>query len=168
VSTHVSPAKAPAFALNDASRRRKRLISIVANGLPPFEHTVTELNSILNNPGKDIKHAAKPIRTDLSLSAQILRMCNSPLFGRRSRVVSIEQATVLLGADRLHSLALTSSLVGFAGKGLPAEQVGEFWKHGFFAAMLANIWRSTRATRRRSKPTLQGCCTISDRCRSGC
>src|SRR6202035_377474 len=89
------------------------------------------------NPSIDIKRAAQPIRTDPALSAQVLRMCNSPLFGRRSRVISIEQATIVLGADRLHSLVVTSSLVGFAGQGLPKEQVGAFWKHSFFAAMLS-------------------------------
>ena len=98
---------------------------------------MVELKSVLDNPRIDIKRAAQPIRTDPALSAQVIRMCNSPLFGRRSRVVSIEQATILLGADRLRSLAITSSLVGFAGQGLPKDQVGRFWKHGFFAAMLS-------------------------------
>lgn len=137
VSSQVFPAKSLSSAAGDHIRRKNRLTAILANGLPPFEHTVLQLNAILDNPVADIKKAAQPIRTDPALSGQVLRMCNSPLFGRRGRVIGIEQAAVLLGADRLRSLAVTSSLVGFAGKGLPKDQLASFWKHGFFAAMLS-------------------------------
>jgi HD-like signal output (HDOD) protein len=137
VSSRVLTAKSITSRTGDPVRRKNRLTAILANGLPPFEHTVLQLNAILDNPVADIKKAAKPIRTDPALSGQVLRMCNSPLFGRRGRVISIEQAAILLGADRLRSLAVTSSLVGFAGKGLPKDQLASFWKHGFFAAMLS-------------------------------
>jgi HD-like signal output (HDOD) protein len=117
--------------------RKNRLLEILEKGLPPFQHTVLELMSVLNDPGADFKKAAKPIQTDPTLSAQVLRICNSPLFGRRSRVISIEQAVALLGWDRLRSLTMTSSLAGFAGQGLPKDQVASFWKHSFLAAMLS-------------------------------
>lgn len=71
-----------------------------------------------------MKKAAKLIRTDPSLSAQVLRMCNSPMFGLRSRVIGIEQAANLLGADRLRTIALTTSLVDFAGQGLQRRRPG--------------------------------------------
>lgn len=135
--SQVSSARSMASESSEQLRRKNRLTAILANGLPPFEHTVMQLNAVLNNPNADIKKAAQPIRTDPALSGQLLRMCNSPLFARRSRVVSLEQAAIMLGADRLRSLAVTSSLVGFAGKGLPKEEIASFWKHGFFAAMLS-------------------------------
>jgi putative nucleotidyltransferase with HDIG domain len=64
-------------------------------------------------------------------------MCGSPVFGLRSRVVSIEQAATLLGADRLRTLVLTTSMVDLAGGGLPREQSERFWRHSFFAALLS-------------------------------
>jgi putative nucleotidyltransferase with HDIG domain len=118
-------------------RRNSRLLEIIENGLPPFQHTVLELLEILNDPTADFKKAAKPIYMDATLSAQVLRMCNSPLFGRRSRVITIEQAVSLLGSDRLRSMAMTSTLVGFVGQGLPQGQINSFWKHSFFCGMLA-------------------------------
>jgi putative nucleotidyltransferase with HDIG domain len=117
--------------------RNSRLLKIIENGLPPFQHTVLELLEILNDPNADFKKAAKPIYMDPTLSAQVLRMCNSPLFGRRSRVITIEQAVSLLGSDRLRSMAMTSTLVGFVGQGLPQDQINAFWKHSFFCGMLA-------------------------------
>lgn len=120
----------------EIGRRHKRLFGIIENGLPPFQHTTLELLEILNDPTVDFKKAAKPICMDPTLSAQVLRMCNSPLFGRRSRVISIEQAVTLLGSDRLRSMAMTSTLAGFVGQGLPQDQITAFWKHSFFCGLL--------------------------------
>jgi putative nucleotidyltransferase with HDIG domain len=127
----------PSLAPDEQSQRQKLLREIVDNGLPPFRHTVLELTAILSGPSADVKKAAKLIRTDATLSAQLLRMCSSPVFGLRSRVISIEQAATLLGADRLRTLVLTTSMVELAGSGLPRKQSKRFWRHSFFAALLS-------------------------------
>ncbi len=124
-------------AISGRVRRQKRLLEIIDEGLPPFPHTMMELTAVLHGPSADIRKAARLIRLDPHLSANVLRICNSSLFNLRSRVLSIEQAATLLGTDRLRTLTLTSSLVSFAGAGLPAEQVTSFWKHNFLAAMLS-------------------------------
>jgi putative nucleotidyltransferase with HDIG domain len=59
------------------------------------------------------------------------------MLGLRSRVISIEQAAVLLGAERLRSLAMTCSLLTFEGNALPHEALSSFWRHNFLAALLA-------------------------------
>lgn len=124
--------------LSDAQqRRRTRLKAILENGLPPFPKTVMELTAALSGPSADIKKAGKLIRTDPSLSAQVLRLCNSPMFGLRSRVISIEQATMLVGMERLRSIAMACSVVSYSGYGLPADQVTSFWEHSFLAGMLS-------------------------------
>ncbi len=122
----------------DAKQRRKtRLATILSQGLPPFPDTVLELSSVLDKPSVDLKRAGGLIRTDPSLSAQVLRLCNSPLFGLRYRVVNVQQASVLLGVERLRSIAFTCSLVEYAGVGLPADQVKVFWQHCFLTALLS-------------------------------
>ncbi len=131
---HVESNVAP---LIEQGRRQTRLLEIVGKALPPFPHTVLELTAILSGPSVDVKKAAKLIRTDATLSAQLLRMCSSPLFGLRSRVVSISQAAILLGADRLRTLVLTTSMVDLAGNGLPPEECTRFWRHNFLAALLS-------------------------------
>lgn len=123
--------------LRSQDLRQKRLLEIIDKGLPPFRHSALELTAVLSGASPDVKKAAKLIRTDAALSAQLLRMCSSPVFGIRSRVVSIDQAAILLGADRLRSLVLTSSMVDLASNGLPREQSTRFWEHSFFSAMLS-------------------------------
>jgi putative nucleotidyltransferase with HDIG domain len=117
--------------------RKDRLLAIVDKGLPPFPAIVLELTKVLSGSNPDIKKAGKLIRSDPSLSSQVLRLCNSPMFGLRSRVISIEQAAVLLGAERLRNLAMTCSMLAFAGNALPQAQLTSFWGHSFLAALLA-------------------------------
>ncbi len=139
LSGPTNPASLPNLTLLEADqrRRRERLEAIISHGLPPFPNTVLELTAILSSPSADVKKAGKVIRADPSLSAQVLRLCNSPLFGLRSRVISIEQATVLIGTERLRNLAITCSLVDYTGHSLPREKVMNFWQHSFLAALLS-------------------------------
>ena len=117
-------------------RRKKRLMDILSKGLPTLPNYVLDLNALLSSATVDLKKVAKVVRTDPSLSAQVLRLCNSALFGLRRRVISIEQAAVLLGTERLRTLVLTCSVMQFAGKRLPPARLLDFWQHSFLAALL--------------------------------
>lgn len=126
-----------AFALEEQERRKKRLMTILSHGLPTLPNYVLDLNALLSSPSVDLKKVAKVLRTDPSLSAQVLRLCNSALFGLRRRVLSIEQAAILLGTERLRTLVLTCSLMQFAGKRLSSAQLMSFWQHSFMAGLLS-------------------------------
>jgi HD-like signal output (HDOD) protein len=117
--------------------REQRLQLIVRKGLPPFRQTALELTKVLGGSSPDLKKAGQLISADPTLSSQVLRMCNSPLLGMHSRVISIDHAAALLGPERLRSLALTTSVADFAGKALPEEQMSAFWQHSFLAATLS-------------------------------
>ena len=117
--------------------REQRLQVIVRKGLPPFRQTALELTKVLGGASPDLKKAGKLIATDPTLSSQVLRMCNSPLLGMHSRVISIDHAAILLGPERLRNLALTTSVADFAGKVLPDLQMSAFWEHSFMTAMLS-------------------------------
>jgi HD-like signal output (HDOD) protein len=125
------------FALEEQERRKKRLMAILSHGLPTLPHYVLDLNALLSGPSVDLKKVSKVLRTDPSLSAQVLRLCNSALFGLRRRVLSIEQAAILLGTERLRTLVLTCSLMQFAGKRLPNSHLMAFWQHSFMSGLLS-------------------------------
>ncbi|HXX44705.1 MAG TPA: HDOD domain-containing protein [Candidatus Acidoferrales bacterium] len=119
--------------------REQRLQVIVRKGLPPFRQPALELTKALSGESPDLKKAAKLISADPTLSSQVLRMCNSPLLGLHSRVISIDHAATLLGPERLRSLALTTSVADFAGKALPDSQMIAFWQHSLMTAMLSQL-----------------------------
>jgi len=125
------------FLLVEQERRKKRLTAILSQDLPTLPTYVLDLNALLSSPTVDLKKVGKVIRTDPSLSAQVLRLCNSALFGLRRRVLSIEQAAILLGTERLRTLVLTCSLMQFAGKRVPSAQLMTFWQHSFLTALLS-------------------------------
>jgi HD-like signal output (HDOD) protein len=127
----------PVRAAAEQERRKKRLTSILSQDLPTLPAYVMDLNALLSSPTVDLKKVGKVIRTDPSLSAQVLRLCNSALFGLRRRVISIEQAAILLGTERLRTLVLTCSLMQFAGKRVPGPQLIAFWQHSFLTGLLS-------------------------------
>src|SRR5882757_2608315 len=135
-STNAFPPNA-AFAQEEMDRRKKRLMAILSQGLPTLPNYVLDLNALLSSQSVDLKKVGVVIRTDPSLSAQVLRLCNSALFGLRRRVISIEQAAVMLGTERLRTLVLACSVMQFAGKRLNGPQMSAFWQHSFLCALLS-------------------------------
>jgi HD-like signal output (HDOD) protein len=118
-------------------RRKERLMSILTEGLPTLPSYVFELNTLLSSESVDLKRVGKVIRNDPSLSAQVLRLCNSALFSLRRRVLSIEEAAILMGSERLRTLVLTCSIMEFTGRQLPRGEVQTYWAHSFMSGMLS-------------------------------
>jgi putative nucleotidyltransferase with HDIG domain len=118
-------------------RRKARLMSILTDGLPTLPSYVLELNTLLSASSVDLKRVGKVIRNDPSLSAQLLRLCNSALFSLRRRVLSIEEAAVLMGSERLRTLVLTCAIMDFSGRQLPRGEIQTFWQHSFMSGMLS-------------------------------
>jgi len=77
------------------------------------------------------------IRTDPSLAAQVIRLCNSAMLGLRGRVSHIEHAVILLGTERLRTLVLTCSLVQHLGNLLSSADLQSFWQHSLLTATLS-------------------------------
>ena len=119
------------------NKRKNRLMALLNHGLPTLPTFVLELNTLLSKPMVDLKRVAKIIRSDPSISAQVIRVCNSALFGFRRRVLSIEEAAILMGSERLRTLVLTCSVMEFAGQRLPPAEIQTFWQHSFLTGMLA-------------------------------
>jgi len=129
--------RAAARSLEEQQRRKAEVMKILSEGLPTLPSYVLDLNALLSSPQVDLKKVGNVIRTDPSLSAQVIRMCNSALFGLRRRVMSIEQAAVLLGIQRLRTLVLSCSVMDCTGMNLPQATVNAFWQHSFLAALLS-------------------------------
>src|SRR6267142_5434702 len=136
-SPNSPPQPGSILAMEEVEKRKQRLLYVLSKGLPTLPNYVLDLNALLSSQSVDLKKVGAVIRTDPSLSAQVLRLCNSALFGLRRRVISIEQAAVMLGTERLRTLVLTCSLMQFAGKRLSNEQLASFWQHSFLSALLS-------------------------------
>ncbi|WP_305044813.1 HDOD domain-containing protein [Geoalkalibacter sp.] len=80
--------------------------------LPPMPAVAIKVLELLRNPYCSAKLLAKAISHDAAVSGRILRIANSPMYGRQKRVTTLEGAVVVLGENILRTLVLETSLRG--------------------------------------------------------
>jgi HD-like signal output (HDOD) protein len=112
-------------------------MAALSDGLPTLPAYVFELNSLLAAAPVNLKRVGEVIRTDPSLTAQLLRLCNSAFMGFRERVTKIEHAVMMVGTERLRTMVLTCSLVEYVGRRVASEDIQSFWQHSFLTATLS-------------------------------
>ena len=128
---------AEAARLEKEQSQEAKVRALLAEGIPTLPAYVFELSSLLSSVPVDLKRVCRVIRTDPSLAAQVIRLCNSVMLGLRGKVSHIEHAVVLLGTERLRTLVLTCSLVQHIGNFLSAADLQSFWQHSLLAATLS-------------------------------
>lgn len=69
--------------------------------IPSFYSSYFQILNEIELPEPDINRISSIIEKDLSLSLKLLKLINSPLFGRRNEISSINQAIVLIGLMEL-------------------------------------------------------------------
>jgi HD-like signal output (HDOD) protein len=104
--------------------------------LPAFSPIAVQLLSMLADEDVSFKEVARLIALDPVLAAQVLRLANSGLYGRRTEVSSVLQAISFLGMRTLSHTAVTAAL----WRGLPHRTtpfVRAWWRHSIAAALIA-------------------------------
>ena len=117
--------------------RKLDLLASLSEGLPTLPAYVFELNTLLAATPVDLKRVGEVIRTDPSLTAQLLRICNSAFMGFRERVTKIQHAVMLVGVERLRTMVLTCKLIEYVGQRVASEEIQSFWQHCFLTASLS-------------------------------
>jgi putative nucleotidyltransferase with HDIG domain len=109
--------------------------------LPPAPRVVPELMRLLNQTDVDSSKVVKMISFDPSLTANVLRICNSAYFGASVPTSDLQEAVTRLGFQQVYQLvaaATGAKLLGAAQLGYGLEQ-GELWKHSVASAVAAQI-----------------------------
>jgi EAL and modified HD-GYP domain-containing signal transduction protein len=75
--------------------------TVSARGVAPSRLSIVQLLAALQDPDVPIDEVRTLIGRDVSLTYRLLRYINSPYFGLRREVGSIQQAVVLLGLDNV-------------------------------------------------------------------
>ena len=114
-----------------------KIRALLVDGIPTLPAYVFELSRLLSATAVDLRRVCRVIRTDPSLSAQVIRLCNSPSLGLQERVHNIEDAVILLGRERLRTLVLTCSLLECVGNCLSPTDLQSFWQHSLLTATLS-------------------------------
>jgi HD-like signal output (HDOD) protein len=112
------------------------LKGIIPDGIPTLPIFVQQLTETLEEDFFTAQDLERIISQDAALSARILRIANSALFGLPAMVGTLSHAIVLLGTKFIHVLALSIPLIDsvmYKKSGGPI-QWESYWTHSFACA----------------------------------
>ena len=107
--------------------------------LPAVPGVVHQLLAMLGDPNFSYKELVRVAQLDPGITAHILRVCNSPYYGLKREVTSLEHAMVYLGADTLIEIILSSHVVKYYQGSQEGYRLarGELWRHSMATALLS-------------------------------
>jgi len=111
--------------------RRARLLKEV----PPFRPVAVQLLNLAADISQPLARVVSLLRTDAVLTAEALRLANSPLLGCRSEIKNILQALAFLGMERVNSLIVTTAMRGLVNPS--SGKLGRAcWRHNLATAVI--------------------------------
>ena len=116
---------------------RARIIDDLAqlDTLPALPAVVSRLLTMVDDPMVSAMDVAYILRQDPALTARILRMANSPVYGGRYRIVSVPQAVLRLGMTEVRNLVMSLGIIrAVFGKGRRLDYRA-FWHHSLTVAL---------------------------------
>ena len=111
--------------------QRARLLREV----PPFRPVAVQLLNLVSDMSQPLARVVNLLRTDAVLTAEVLRLANSPLLGCRSEIKNILQALAFLGMERINSLIVTTAMRGLAGPN-SGNLARSCWRHNLATAVI--------------------------------
>jgi putative nucleotidyltransferase with HDIG domain len=139
----LAPEAIQAKPVSAAEQRKRPDMARLANGaskLAAMPGIVAQALDALKNPNVSFTYVAEIISKDTALSAKLLKLVNSALYGFPEPIDTISRAVTVVGASRLTSLALGVSLINVFGK-IPREvlDMRSFWEHSLACGVLARL-----------------------------
>ena len=108
-----------------------------ANDLYSLPAVAMEVLELTNNPQVDASALKRCIEADPALTAKLLRVVNSSLYGLSREVSDLNQALALLGTKPLKLLVLGFSLPPGMFAGLVGDVLKRYWRHTLIKAVAA-------------------------------
>lgn len=102
--------------------------------LPQFPGIATKVLRVLSKDDAKVNEIAGLIRADAALASELLRIVNSPLYGMKTRVSSIQQALLFLGFDEIRRFVLAVSMRGFFKSAMRLDVLRGMWRFSLACA----------------------------------
>lgn len=105
---------------------------------PPFPTVAARIVTLVANDDVNSRDIGDLIKIDPSFSAELLRFANSALFGVSRQVTSLTHAVMLLGLDRVKTLATFVAIGNMIRPALRIQALRKCWVHSLVTAMIAD------------------------------
>lgn len=117
---------------------RKRILREVKR-LPTMSQSFAKMSKLINDEKASMSDFERVLRPDPALTADVLRIANSPYFSASREIRSVQHALLLLGSKRLFELSASVALAGvlperIAGYEMPTES---YWAHCIAVAVFS-------------------------------
>lgn len=107
-------------------------------GIMTQPKVASQILQLVQKPDATVADFAGVIKTDWNTAGRILKLANSAYFAQRTTVTALERALVLLGLDRVKSIALGVYLSRAAtGESAKTDLSRCVWGHSVYRACLA-------------------------------
>lgn len=110
-------------------------LSLIA--LPPFPAVALKALRVMSRHDSRLRELHDLIRADQAFSGEILRIVNSPLYPFPTAITSTLQAVMLLGFERVQSLAVAIGVRTYLKDSLEAPVLKGCWRHSLACAIIA-------------------------------
>jgi HD-like signal output (HDOD) protein len=106
------------------------------------------INEMADDSSSSAVDMAEIIAQDPNLTAQLLRIANSPYYGFPSKVETISRAITVIGTQDLRDLVLSASMIkAFSTKPNELINMEKYWSHTLFTGLLSRELGSKTSTK---------------------
>ena len=118
----------------------KEIVASISK-LPPFPKVAQRLLGMTEDLEVGVNRLAEVVQLDASITANVLKMVNSPLYALPRKVENMEQALAFLGTEKFREVVLTSFTSGILSDSQPGYDMpsGELWRHSLATALMTKI-----------------------------
>ena len=109
--------------------------------MPPASPGAMRLINLLNHGTVDNHEIVEGLRSDVVLTAKLLRACNSSFFAFEESISSVDQALLVLGYQEVLRIVMALAYGGMMAAPLPGYAVAEneLWFHALVTATAAEV-----------------------------
>ncbi|MBD3177794.1 MAG: HDOD domain-containing protein [Armatimonadia bacterium] len=109
--------------------------------LPQLPGVVQRVLAVTDDPNTSAADLGEVVGTDQALTARVLRMANSPLFGLARRVDTVTGAVRVLGFNAIRNIVLASHLASTLGNPVDGYvlEAGALWRHALASGTAALV-----------------------------
>lgn len=120
--------------MSDDLRTELKGLLLAVKDLPTLPTVLEDVSKLLEDPRSSTQQVAKLISRDQVLSAKVLKMVNSPVYGFPGRISTIQHALVLLGYNVIRGLIISTSVFE-----LMTSSMSGLWEHSVGCAMACGV-----------------------------
>jgi len=122
--------------------------------VPPFPAIAHRVLALVSRESVGIHEVGALVQMDLSFAAELLRFANSALFGARREVKSIPHAIMLVGLDRIKTMATLVAVNRMVRSSVRLTALRKVWIHSIVTALILQEAARVARTSRESAYTL--------------